>query len=165
MPGQASSRVLKTFAGRARGRIWPNGIEVDAKEARIMGAKSLPLCPLVAASSAKTAAWKRPFSMPKWRTMADEDGHYSLAFPYDAAACDALQLASLRCSAIWYYASSIPGIAGWSAYPSIAVIPIGLPDRRERPCDMQAQDVERRSLTNFGSILLGIEPDGAMPRS
>jgi hypothetical protein len=29
-----------------------------------------------------------------------EDGHYALAIPYDAAARDALQLASLRCSAI-----------------------------------------------------------------
>ena len=29
-------------------------------------------------------------------------------FPYDAAARDALQLASLRCSAIWHYASWIP---------------------------------------------------------
>jgi hypothetical protein len=36
----------------------------------------------------------------EWRAAADEDGHYSLAIPYDAAARDALQLASLRCSAV-----------------------------------------------------------------
>jgi hypothetical protein len=28
-----------------------------------------------------------------------------------------------------------------------------------------AQDIEHRSLTNFGSILAGIEPDGASPTS
>src|SRR5690242_12693329 len=52
---------------------------------------------------------------------------------YDSVAGDTLQLASLGCSGIQHYASWIPDIVGWSAYPSIAVISISLPDTREGP--------------------------------
>jgi hypothetical protein len=44
-----------------------------------MGAKSVLLRTLVAASSAKTAGLGVPGSVPKWRATADEDGHYSFA--------------------------------------------------------------------------------------
>jgi site-specific DNA recombinase len=52
---------------------------VDAKEVRIMGSKSELPRTLVAASSAKTAGLACPGSVPKWRAMVDEDGHYSFA--------------------------------------------------------------------------------------
>jgi hypothetical protein len=44
-----------------------------------MGSKSELLRTLVAASSAKTAGFGVPSSVPKWRATADEDGHYSFA--------------------------------------------------------------------------------------
>jgi len=47
--------------------------EVDAKEVRIMGSKSELLCTLVAASSAKTAGFGVPSSVPKWRTRGDSN--------------------------------------------------------------------------------------------
>jgi hypothetical protein len=46
---------------------------------------------------------------------------------YDAAARRALQSASLRLPAILHYASRaavLPEIATWSAYPSVAAVPI-----------------------------------------
>jgi hypothetical protein len=43
-------------------------VEVDAEELRIMGSKSELLCTLVTASSAKTAGFGVPSSVPKWRT-------------------------------------------------------------------------------------------------
>jgi hypothetical protein len=52
---------------------------VDAKEVRIMGSKSELLRTLVAASRAKTARFGGPSSVPKWRAMVDEDGHYCFA--------------------------------------------------------------------------------------
>ena len=42
-------------------------VEVDQKELRIMGSKSGLLRTLVAASSAKTAGFGVPSSVPKWR--------------------------------------------------------------------------------------------------
>jgi site-specific DNA recombinase len=52
---------------------------VDAKEVRIMGSKSALLRRLVAASSAKTAGFGAPSSVPNWRATADEDGQYCFA--------------------------------------------------------------------------------------
>jgi site-specific DNA recombinase len=74
-------QTLKTFARTARKRMrTENGsyrrdhlralaqrIEVDTKELRIMGSKSVLLGTLVAASSAKTAGFGVPSSVPKWR--------------------------------------------------------------------------------------------------
>ena len=74
-------RALKTFASQARRRMRTESggyrrdhlralaqrVEVDAKEVRIMGSKSVLLRTLVAASSAKTAAFGVPSFVPKWR--------------------------------------------------------------------------------------------------
>jgi len=73
--------ALKTFArtARKRMRIERGGyrrdhlralaqrVEVDQKELRIMGSKSVLLRTLVATSSAKTAGFGVPSSVPKWR--------------------------------------------------------------------------------------------------
>jgi len=73
--------ALKTFAKTARRRMrtesggyrrdhlraFAQRVEVDAKEIRIMGAKSVLLRTLVAASSAKSAMFGVPSSVPKWR--------------------------------------------------------------------------------------------------
>jgi site-specific DNA recombinase len=48
-------------------RALDQRVEVDAKEVRIMGSKSALLRTLVAASSAKTAGFGVPSSVPKWR--------------------------------------------------------------------------------------------------
>jgi site-specific DNA recombinase len=78
---------LKTFARTARKRMRiENGgyrrdhlralaqrVEVDAKEVRIMGSKSELLRTLVAASSAKTAGFGVPSSVPKWRARSDSN--------------------------------------------------------------------------------------------
>ncbi|WP_354112040.1 recombinase family protein [Bradyrhizobium sp. S3.12.5] len=80
-------RALKTFAGQARRRmrnetggyrrdhvrVLAQRVEVDAKEVRIMGSKSVLLRTLVAASSAKTAAFEVPSFVPKWRTRHDSN--------------------------------------------------------------------------------------------
>ena len=74
-------QALKTFATQARKRMrtasggyrrdhlraLAQRIEVDAKEVRIMGSKSVLLRTLVAASSAKSAIFGGPSSVPKWR--------------------------------------------------------------------------------------------------
>ena len=71
----------KTFARQARKRMRTESggyrrdhlralaqrVEVDAKEIRIMGSKSVLLRTLVAVSSAKTAGFGVPSSVPKWR--------------------------------------------------------------------------------------------------
>ena len=54
-------------------------VEVDAKEVRIMGAKSGLLRTLVAASSAKSAGLGVSSFVPKRRAPVDEDGHYCFA--------------------------------------------------------------------------------------
>jgi DNA invertase Pin-like site-specific DNA recombinase len=73
--------ALKTFARAARKRMRIDGggyrrdhlralaprVEVDQKELRVMGLKSVLLRTLVAASSAKTAGLGVPSSVPKWR--------------------------------------------------------------------------------------------------
>jgi site-specific DNA recombinase len=48
-------------------RVLAQRVEVDAKEVRIMGSKSVLLRALVAASSAKTAGFGVPSFVPKWR--------------------------------------------------------------------------------------------------
>jgi site-specific DNA recombinase len=74
-------QALKTFARQARKRMRTEGggyrrdhlralaqrVEVDAKEVRIMGSKSVLLRTLVAASSAKTAGFGVTSFVPKWR--------------------------------------------------------------------------------------------------
>jgi len=91
-------KSIKAFARTARKRMRTEGggyrrdylralaqrVEVDAKELRIMGSKSVLLRTLVAASSARTAGFVVPSSgwtVPKWRATADEDGHYCFAVP------------------------------------------------------------------------------------
>jgi hypothetical protein len=49
------------------------------RQVRIMGSKSELLRTLVAASSAKTADFGVPSSVPNWRATVDEDGHYWFA--------------------------------------------------------------------------------------
>jgi site-specific DNA recombinase len=76
-------QALKTFASQARRRIGgyrrdhlralAQRVEVDAKEVRIMGSKSVLLSALVAASSAKTAGFGVPSFVPKWRTRHDSN--------------------------------------------------------------------------------------------
>jgi len=78
---------LKTFARQARKRMrtaaggyrrdylraLAQRVEVDAKELRIMGSKSVLLRTLVAASSAKTAGFGVPSSVPNWRARRDSN--------------------------------------------------------------------------------------------
>ena len=79
--------ALKMFARTARKRMRTESggyrrdhlralaqrIEVDQKELRIMGSKSALLGTLVAASSAKTAGFGVPSSVPKWRARHDSN--------------------------------------------------------------------------------------------
>src|SRR5882757_9262277 len=74
-------RALKTFARKARRRMRTESggyrrdhlralaqrVEVDTKEVRILGSKSVLLRTLVAASSAKTAGFGVTSFVPKWR--------------------------------------------------------------------------------------------------
>ena len=80
-------QALKTFASKARRRMrtelggyrrdhlraLAQRIEVDAKEVRIMGSKSVLLRTLVAASGAKSAGFGVPSSVPKWRARRDSN--------------------------------------------------------------------------------------------
>jgi hypothetical protein len=80
-------QALKTFARQARKRMRTDSggyrrdhlralaqrVEVDGKEARILGSKSELLRTLVAASSAKTAGFGVPSSVPKWRARNDSN--------------------------------------------------------------------------------------------
>jgi site-specific DNA recombinase len=82
-----TSQALKTFASQARRRMRSESggyrrdhlralaqrVEVDAKEIRIMGSKSVLLRTLVAASSAKTAGFGVPSSVPKWRALRESN--------------------------------------------------------------------------------------------
>jgi hypothetical protein len=54
-------------------RALARRVEVDAKEVRIRGSKSVLLRTLVAASSAKTAGFGGPSSVPKWRAGGDSN--------------------------------------------------------------------------------------------
>lgn len=83
-------QALKAFAGQARRRMRTESggyrrdhlralaqrIEVDAKEVRIMGSKSVLLRTLVAAESVKTAGFGVPSFVPKWRPSVDETDNY-----------------------------------------------------------------------------------------
>jgi hypothetical protein len=53
-------------------RALAQRVEIDAKELRIMGSKSELLRTLVAASSAKTAGFGVPSSVPKWRAIRNK---------------------------------------------------------------------------------------------
>ena len=80
-------RTLRTFARAARRRVRTESggcrrdhlralaqrVEVDAKEVRMMGSKSVLLRTLVAASSAKSAGFAVPSSVPKWRARRDSN--------------------------------------------------------------------------------------------
>jgi site-specific DNA recombinase len=80
-------QALKTFARQARRRMRTESggyrrdhlralaqrIEVDAKEVRIMGSKSVLLRTLVATSSAKTTGFGVPSFVPKWRAREDSN--------------------------------------------------------------------------------------------
>jgi site-specific DNA recombinase len=80
-------QTLKTFARTARKRMRTESggyrrdhlralaqrVEIDQKELRIMGSKSALLRTLVAASSAKTAGFGVPSSVPKWRARHDSN--------------------------------------------------------------------------------------------
>jgi site-specific DNA recombinase len=82
-----TSQALKTFASRARRRMRTESgayrrdhlraldqrVEVDAKEIRTMGSKSVLLRTLVAAESAKTAGFGVRCFVPKWRTRHDSN--------------------------------------------------------------------------------------------
>jgi hypothetical protein len=81
-----TTQSIKAFAKTARKRMRIEGggyrrdyralaqrVEVDAQELRIMGSKSELLRTLVAASSAKTAGFGGPSSVPKWRTRHDSN--------------------------------------------------------------------------------------------
>jgi site-specific DNA recombinase len=80
-------QALKTFASHARRRMRTESggylrdhlralaqrVEVDTKEVRIMGSKSVLLRTLVAASSAKSATIGVPSFVPKWRARRDSN--------------------------------------------------------------------------------------------
>ena len=85
-------QTLRTFARTARKRMrTDNGgyrrdhlralaqrVEVDQKELCIMGSKSVLLRTLVAASSAKTAGFGVPSSVPNWRALGESNPCLSL---------------------------------------------------------------------------------------
>jgi len=65
--GPSSKQASIVFSLLAHLRALAQRVEVDAQELRIMGSKSELLRTLVAASSAKTAGFGVPSSVPKWR--------------------------------------------------------------------------------------------------
>ena len=54
-------------------RVLAQRVEVDAKEVRIMGTKSILLRTLVGASSARTASFGVPSLVVKWRARRDSN--------------------------------------------------------------------------------------------
>ena len=80
-------QTLKTFARQARRRMRTESggyrrdhlralaqcVEVDAKEIRIKGSKSVLLRTLVAISSVKTASFGVPSFVPNWRARGDSN--------------------------------------------------------------------------------------------
>jgi hypothetical protein len=99
-------QALNAFARTARKRMRTDGggyrrdhlralaqrVEVDQKELRIMGSKSVLLRTLVAAESAKTAGFGVPSSVPKWRAQQDSN------FRPDSSSARSFSL--VRCAAI-----------------------------------------------------------------
>jgi site-specific DNA recombinase len=88
-------QALTTFARQARKRMRTDSggyrrdhlralaqrVEVDAKEVRIMGSKSVLLRTLVATSSAKTADFGVPSFVPKWRAIRDSNSRGRICKP------------------------------------------------------------------------------------
>jgi site-specific DNA recombinase len=72
---QARKRMRTASGGYRRDhlRALAQRVEVDAKEVRIMGSKSVLLRTLVATSSAKTADFGVPSFVPKWRARRDSN--------------------------------------------------------------------------------------------
>jgi len=66
-------------------RALAQRVEVDQKELRITGSKSVLLRILVAAESAKTAGFGVPSSVPKWR--ARGDSNYCDLMPANFTTC------------------------------------------------------------------------------
>ena len=67
---------MRTENGRYRRdhlRALTQRVEVDAKEVRIMGSKSVLLRTLVATASVKTAGFGVPSSVPKWRARQESN--------------------------------------------------------------------------------------------
>src|SRR5882757_4956402 len=89
--GNGVQRSARLFATQARRRMRTESggyrrdhlralaqrMEVDTKEVRIMGSKSVLLRTLVAASSAKTAGFGVPSFVPKWRARRDSNSRPS----------------------------------------------------------------------------------------
>jgi hypothetical protein len=80
-------------------RALAQRVEVDAKELRIMGSKSELLRTLVAASSAKTASFGVPSSVPKWRAAGDSFVDLTTTAPTPAFSARRAPSASIICSA------------------------------------------------------------------
>jgi site-specific DNA recombinase len=72
---RAARKGMRTESGYRRDhlRALAQRIEVDAKEIRIIGSKGVLPRTLVAASSAKSAMFGVPSSVPKWRTRNDSN--------------------------------------------------------------------------------------------
>jgi hypothetical protein len=86
-------------------RALAQRVEVDAKEVRNMGSKSVLLRTLVAASSAKTAGFGVPSFVRSGAPRSMKMGTTLSPCRYDAAACRALQSVNLRRPAILHYTS------------------------------------------------------------
>jgi len=95
-PGPSiTPQALSTFASQARRRMRTEAggyrrdhlralaqrVEVDTKEVRIMGSKSVLLRTLVAASSAKSAMFGVPSFVPKWRARRDSNSFVMNRWP------------------------------------------------------------------------------------
>jgi len=73
---RSARKRMRTESGGYRRdhlRALAQRVEVDQKELRIMGSKSALLRTLVAASSAKTAGFGVPSSVPKWCARNDSN--------------------------------------------------------------------------------------------
>lgn len=63
---------------RSYGELLAQSEEVDAKEVHIMASKSVLLRALVAGSSAKTAGFGVPSSVPKWRPLGESNPSFKI---------------------------------------------------------------------------------------
>src|SRR4051812_36449738 len=72
---QARKRMRSEDGGSRRDHLRAPAqcVEVDTKEIRIMGSKSVLLRTLVAASSAKSAGFGVPSFVPKWRALRESN--------------------------------------------------------------------------------------------
>jgi len=70
---RAGTFQAASLAGGPTAQALAQRVEVDAKEVRIMGAKSVLSRTLVAASSPKTVGFGVPSFVPKWRTRRDSN--------------------------------------------------------------------------------------------